>query len=130
MDTLAIEHSVRRTRQFDERIDFKITEIPMNLRLNGTMKKRLAALICAAVAGAYITAGAFIITHIDHDCVGEGCEVCLQIQDVKLLLANSTFAALTVFTAVRLAITSAVNRPHFVFDAAATPVAAKVRLNY
>ncbi|MDR0425501.1 MAG: hypothetical protein LBH39_08660 [Clostridiales Family XIII bacterium] len=91
---------------------------------------RLAALLCAFVAGAYITAGVFVSSHAHHDCIGEGCEVCAQVHIVMLSLANGSIAAGAALLAARFAAVPAIVAPHVRGGSAATPVTSRVRLNY
>jgi hypothetical protein len=49
--------------------------------------KRLSLIvITACLALAAVSADVFVFTHLDHDCTGEDCAVCLQIEIAQNLI--------------------------------------------
>ena len=44
--------------------------------------------LTACLALAVVCAGIFVLTNLDHDCMGEHCAVCLQIEIAQNLLAG------------------------------------------
>ena len=50
--------------------------------------------LCVCVAAAALLSENFIAAHADHDCLGEGCPVCLRIQEVRLLVRQFKYTAL------------------------------------
>ena len=66
----------------------------------GQFKRKLAALsflLCFAIAS--LLATIFIITQADHDCIGEGCSVCVLIHNAQKLLERMSKAALAILIA-------------------------------
>jgi hypothetical protein len=49
-------------------------------------KGLLLIVLTACLALAAVFAESFIFTHLDHDCIGEHCSVCLQIEIAQGLL--------------------------------------------
>ncbi|MBE6908900.1 MAG: hypothetical protein E7474_04755 [Ruminococcaceae bacterium] len=96
-----------------------------------TKRRRIfAAVLAALVALVVLSSSVFLIEHADHDCAGEDCPVCRQLDACVQNLKNLAAAALVVLVAA-------------VFTAAAricadgrlsayaprTPVALKVKLS-
>jgi hypothetical protein len=48
----------------------------------------IGPVLCLCFIVATLSAAGFILTHADHDCVGEGCPVCLQIQWARSFAGN------------------------------------------
>jgi len=65
----------------------------------------------------------------DHECTGEGCPVCLQIEAAKCLIKNLRLALIGLFLAVRLALSVQLNKSPAFFIPFLSPVALKVRFN-
>jgi len=65
----------------------------------------------------------------DHDCIGEGCPVCFQIEAAKCFLKNLRLALIGLFLTVCLALSVQINRKIVYFIPFLSPVALKVRFN-
>ena len=67
-----------------------------------TNKKRLAAVIFAAIIFIVFMTSLFAITHeADHDCIGENCPICTVIalcQNTLKMLSDVTVAVVALFT--------------------------------
>nr|WP_312577986.1 hypothetical protein [Sedimentibacter sp.] len=50
----------------------------------------LAIIICISIIAVLFLSEFFIITHIDHDCKGENCHTCLQIQSAQNAIRQLT----------------------------------------
>ncbi len=61
--------------------------------------KRLASVLVLLVACIMLFSVLFIALEADHDCCGEGCAVCVQIQACEDLLRNLLTVALLVVAA-------------------------------
>jgi hypothetical protein len=44
-----------------------------------------ALALCVCAAAVFLFSENFIAVHTDHDCRGEGCPVCLRIQEARFL---------------------------------------------
>lgn len=55
-------------------------------------KKVLAALLAVSVLFAMLYSALFIAAHADHDCDGEDCPICYQINVCQNTLKNLSFA--------------------------------------
>jgi len=93
-------------------------------------RKKLFLLILAALlALAALSAETFVFTHLDHDCVGADCPVCLQIEIAQNVLKGLGIA----FVAASLAgftlhINGKVRKASF-FIRLFTPVALNIKSN-
>ena len=56
-------------------------------------KRVLAALLAVAVLFVMLYSALFIAAHADHDCDGEDCPICYQINVCQNTLKNLSFAA-------------------------------------
>jgi len=65
----------------------------------------------------------------DHDCTGEDCPVCLQIEAAKCFLKNLRLALIGLFFSVFLIFPVQVCINHAYFIRLLSPVALKVRFN-
>jgi hypothetical protein len=54
-------------------------------------KRLLLIVLTACLALAALSAEIFVFTHLDHDCIGENCSVCLQIETAQSLLKGLGF---------------------------------------
>ena len=53
------------------------------------MKKQarlISVALCVALIFSMIISDIFIVTHINHDCTGDGCEICHQIKICEQLI--------------------------------------------
>ena len=55
-------------------------------------KRVLAALLAVAVLFVMLYSALFIAAHVDHDCDGEDCPICYQINICQNTLKNLSFA--------------------------------------
>jgi hypothetical protein len=55
-------------------------------RLPGGSRRLPLIVLTACLALAAVFAESFVFTHLDHDCIGEHCSVCLQIEIAQSLL--------------------------------------------
>ncbi|GHV43092.1 hypothetical protein AGMMS49546_23710 [Spirochaetia bacterium] len=55
--------------------------------------------LTACLALAAVSAGVFVFTNLDHDCIGEHCSVCLQIEIAQNLLEGLGCIGLFTFAA-------------------------------
>lgn len=85
----------------------------------------IAIVLCLAMAFSV----AFIVLESDHDCIGEHCEICLEIEACVNLLRGIGFAVLTFLIAVALGhISYKTPKPSEVVRWLDTLVALKVKL--
>lgn len=97
-----------------------------------TMKKLTALLVCICITAAFLLSAWFIASHADHDCPGQDCPTCAQIQYCanifqKLGAGLDAFVpSAWLLAAVLLCSLLAVKFPDRAQD---TPVKLKVRLN-
>ena len=62
-----------------------------------TKKKRIISLIVAvAVIFVMLYSALFIVSHAEHDCVGENCPICYQISVCENTLKNLSLAVCAV----------------------------------
>ena len=74
-----------------------------------TKKKRIISLIVAvAVFFVMLYSALFIVSHAEHDCVGENCPICYQIsvcqnalKNLSLAVSAAAFAAAFTYTLCR-----------------------------
>ena len=60
------------------------------------MKKQIrliSLILCAALILSVMLSAIFVITHINHDCTGNVCEICHQISLCEQLLKKNGLAA-------------------------------------
>jgi hypothetical protein len=97
----------------------------------GVSKKRLALIVLAAcVALAAVFSEAFVFSHIDHDCIGEDCPVCLQIETaLNLLEGLGLLSAITLFCVLKLYSRFVIKKINSICIALMTPVTLKIKLN-
>jgi multidrug transporter EmrE-like cation transporter len=55
-------------------------------RLTGRSPRFSLIVLTACLALTAVFAEFFVFTHLDHDCIGENCSVCLQIEIAQSLL--------------------------------------------
>jgi hypothetical protein len=55
-------------------------------RLPGGNPRLPLIVLTACLALAAVSAEFFVFTHLDHDCIGENCSVCLQIEIAQRVL--------------------------------------------
>ena len=59
-------------------------------------KRNFILLLCIALCVAMVFSYAFIARESDHDCIGEHCQICLELQTCRSILRNLFFAAATI----------------------------------
>ena len=92
-------------------------------------KKHIAVFVCVCFLLASVLSVAFVISHSDHECIGEQCEICLQISHITNILKQlraAVFSIAVFITAVLTAMLAAYDNrtPYFV-----TPISLKVKMN-
>lgn len=94
-------------------------------------KQRVIALVFALLFGVIILGSSlFVALESDHDCIGEGCEICLAVEQCEKVLTAASLAVGAFFAAVIVpalaaaAVIAADKSSH----KAATPVSLKVKL--
>lgn len=92
-------------------------------------KQMLALLACILLCSFVAFSAAFIIAEADHDCVGEGCHICVGIEKCRSLLRGlaGALAASAVFLPPALCVISLLKRVQ-IEDKTVTPVTLKVKL--
>ncbi|MDR3337436.1 MAG: hypothetical protein LBT16_09550 [Treponema sp.] len=86
----------------------------------------LTSCLVLAALGAEI----FILTHLDHDCDGPECPVCLQIETAQNVLKGLKLAFIAaVFIAFDKCTNTATKQIHRCFAGLPTPIALGVKLN-
>jgi hypothetical protein len=58
------------------------------------LKNCLLYILLFCIAAAVLFSAAFIFSHLDHDCDGDECPVCLQIETAEMLLKGLGAAGL------------------------------------
>ena len=95
-----------------------------------TIRKRLAAVILAALVLFALMTSLFVIIHeADHDCIGENCPVCAVIsicQSTLKTLGSVSLAVAAVFACLRF--TASAVAVFRITPIIKTPVSLKVRL--
>lgn len=91
-------------------------------------KKILLFFLFCGLVGAVISSRAFVYAYLGHDCLGQDCPVCIQIQGAQKLLKNLGLAGAGLFLAARLTCIFAVSKPLLLLRPL-TPIGLKVRLN-
>jgi len=98
----------------------------MELYLN---KKNLLLIPAACIAFSVVFAETLISAEHDHDCTGEGCPVCLQIEAAKCFLKNLKLAVIGLFFSICLLFPAQIRIKSAFFIPLLSPVALKVRFN-
>lgn len=91
----------------------------------------LAIFILICIAATALLSAYFIISNANHDCTGEGCPICAQINDCINLLNNITGLCLIaglIVAASCLRTLARLRVGHF-YTRNNTPVALKVQMN-
>lgn len=95
------------------------------------MKKRriLAMLACILLCAFVALSAAFLVVESEHDCIGEGCHVCIGLEKCKSLLRDlaGVLAASIAFFPPALCVMSLLTRVQ-IEGKAVTPVTLKVKL--
>jgi hypothetical protein len=97
--------------------------------IRAPQKKRAPLILLTAIilCGAVIFSGYFIISEIDHDCCGEDCPVCLQIEIAHRALEAFVRACPAFLLAV--VIVQVTTRPHSSIFFPATLITLKIKLS-
>jgi hypothetical protein len=90
----------------------------------------LFAVLTAFFILASVFAAAFVFIHLDHDCTGEDCLVCLRIETVQSLFKSSALAAIAALFLRPVRQAKAIERSSFYLTSLLPdPVSLKVRFN-
>ena len=92
-------------------------------------KKRIVVFVCTCFLLVSVLSIAFVISNSDHECIGEHCEICLQISHITNILKQlrtAVFSIAVFIAAIFPTMFAAHNNrtPDFV-----TPVSLKVKMN-
>lgn len=98
----------------------------MELRLN---RKTLLLIPAVCIAFSFVFAEDLTCAEYTHDCTGEGCPVCLQIEAAKCFLKDLSLAVIGLFFSICLVLSVLINRKTAYFIPFLSPVALKVRFN-
>jgi hypothetical protein len=98
----------------------------MELCLN---KKNLLLIPAACIAFSVVFTETLIAAEHDHDCTGEGCSVCLQIETAKCFLKNLKLTVISLFFSICLLFSVQIRIKYVFFIPLLSPVALKVRFN-
>ncbi|MDR1042839.1 MAG: hypothetical protein LBL54_02930 [Clostridiales Family XIII bacterium] len=60
-------------------------------------RDKWARILLIALLAVILASGLFIVTHVQHDCVGPGCHTCAEISVCSLIIDGVAFAALLIF---------------------------------
>jgi hypothetical protein len=94
-------------------------------------KRLLLIVITACVALAAVFAQAFVFTHLEHDCVGEDCPVCLQIETALSLLKGLGLLGAIAFAGVASVCSKIIGgKANSLYIGLMTPVTLKVKLSF
>jgi hypothetical protein len=85
------------------------------------------ALTTAWLALAVIFAGIFVIEEHDHDCIGEDCHICLEIQIAQRLIEAFGRLGITIAVISFISRTGCLVKPQIFFSK--NPIALKARFN-
>jgi hypothetical protein len=98
--------------------------------INVSRKKfGLVALTCFLILAA-LCGEVFAVTHLDHDCTGGSCPVCLQIETIRNLFRALILLAIAAFTAILAAeIKTGIKTSEYYRPLAISPVALKVKFS-
>ncbi|MDR1909748.1 MAG: hypothetical protein LBQ35_07535 [Spirochaetaceae bacterium] len=83
----------------------------------------------ASLALTAVSTEAFITAHQHHDCSGEDCLICLQIETARHLLDGLVRAVAALMGFYALTVRVIVKAPVFLGPAPPTPVSLKVKFN-
>jgi hypothetical protein len=92
-------------------------------------KKNLLLIPAACIAFSVVFTETLISAEHDHDCTGEGCPVCLQIEAAKCFLKNLKLAVIGLFFLFCLLFSVKINIKPAYFIPSLSPVTLKVRFN-
>jgi hypothetical protein len=86
--------------------------------------------LTACLALAAISAETFVFTHIDHDCTGEDCPVCLQIEIARNALKCFALALIaTPLAAYTACANQTIKKNAYYFIRLVTPVTLNIKSN-
>ena len=93
-------------------------------------RRSIVLVICLGIAVTFLLSTWFIISHVDHNCIGEHCAICAQIQTAENLLRQinmSNISVPDVFSNLLLAFTLIcyINT----YKNITNPITLKVRMN-
>ncbi|MBR1422416.1 MAG: hypothetical protein IJ571_03080 [Ruminococcus sp.] len=93
-------------------------------------KQRIIALVFALLLGVIILGSSlFVALESDHECIGEGCEICLAVEQCEKVLSAVSLAVGAFFAAAFLSVAAAaVIIIDMTAHRSATPISLKVKL--
>jgi hypothetical protein len=72
----------------------------------------------------------YVFAHLDHDCTGADCPVCVQIETAQNLLKGLVLASLmALFSGLHLRTKTAIQSIKLLFTGLTTPITLKVKCN-
>lgn len=92
-------------------------------------KRRFLSFLAGMFLLAFFLSVFSVLHHVDHDCTGEDCPVCLIINNAKVNFQNLTHTGNLIFKMERLPFYETFTLPCSVFFANKTPVSERIRLN-
>jgi hypothetical protein len=96
----------------------------------GSQRKVLFLALAACIAFSVLFAESLIADEHDHDCIGEGCPICLQIETTNNLLRTLKLAGLFCFLFVCTVFLSLTFQKYTEITICVfSPIALKVRFN-
>jgi hypothetical protein len=92
--------------------------------------KPFVLIVCLCIAVTFVLSTWFINSHVDHDCIGDHCPICVQIQTTENLLKQinmSNISVPDVFSNLLLAFTLIyyINT----YEKITNPITLKVKMN-
>ena len=93
--------------------------------------KRITLALCICFVAVSLFAQIYIIINANHDCFGDGCAICEQLNNAKTFLKNigAAFSVLLVTLSILSALIIRVIKYIFAGIFTANPVALKVKIN-
>jgi hypothetical protein len=65
--------------------------------VQSSWKRALFIVLAVFFVFAAVFGGVYVFDHLDHDCIGETCHVCLQIETIQTLLKGFVLAGIAGF---------------------------------
>ncbi|MDR1216609.1 MAG: hypothetical protein LBK25_08005 [Treponema sp.] len=97
---------------------------------NSLQKRFWLIVLTACLTVIAIFAEFFICTHLDHDCVGDACSICLQIEVAQHLLEKlGRLGAMALLAFALGNYTKILVKLSVVFCSSITPVSLKIKIN-
>ena len=102
-----------------------------NLQNKQIKIKRIALMLCVCFVVVFLFAQIYIITHVNHDCIGDGCPICELLRSMRTLLNHIGTAVVIVFVMFTGLFAGIILAMKYIFDdiASVNLVDLKVRIN-